>query len=105
MPFVITHEFAHAWERANLDDSARATYTELRGFRTWNDPDAAWGDKAVEDAAFVVQQNLMARRVDVSSERWLELTSAYEEFTGRVSPVLGATNDSASDHGELSGPR
>lgn len=90
LEFVLTHELAHAWEAANLDDADRDRYVEHRGLSTWDDPDAAWGERGVEDAAFMLQQNLMAGRVDVTSERWVERTSAYEALTGTRSPVVAS---------------
>lgn len=87
LPFVLTHELAHAWERATLDDGQRAAYSAERGFEGWNPPDADWDERAIEDAAFVLQQNLMAGRVDPSSERWIELAAAYELLTGQPSPA------------------
>lgn len=88
LAFVLTHELAHAWEAATLDDVDRERYVELRRLSTWNSADADWDERGVEDAAFMIQQNLMAERVDVDSERWVVRTAAYEALTGRQSPVL-----------------
>ncbi len=88
LEFVVTHEFAHAWEAANLDDDERAYYVERRGLTTWDSSDAPWGERGVEDLAFMVQQNLMAGHADAASDRWIERTDAYAWATGRRSPVL-----------------
>lgn len=88
MEFVVTHELAHAWDAANLDDIDREWYTDRRGLTTWDSSDADWVDRGVEDLAFMIQQNLMAGAVDVDSERWVERANAYGWATGRTSPVL-----------------
>lgn len=88
LAFVVTHELAHAWEAANLDDDDRAHYTERRGLTTWNSPDVGWGERGVEDMAFMLQQNLMAGGVSPSWDRWSERTDAYAWATGRPSPVI-----------------
>jgi len=96
LEFVVTHEFAHAWEAANLDDDDRANYVERRGLTTWDSPDAPWGERGVEDLAFMMQQNLMAGHVDAASDRWIERTDAYAWATGTVSPVLDVTRNSST---------
>ncbi len=96
LEFVVTHEFAHGWEAANLDDDDRANYVERRGLTTWDSPDAPWGERGVEDLAFMMQQNLMAGHVDAASDRWIERTDAYAWATGTVSPVLDVTRNSST---------
>jgi hypothetical protein len=93
LAFVVTHELAHAWEAANLDDDDRAHYTERRGLTTWNSPDVGWGERAVEDMAFMLQQNLMAGDVAPSWDRWSERTDAYAWATGRPSPVIAPNGE------------
>lgn len=87
--FVPTHELAHAWETAHLDDADRDHYREVRGFETWSGNHVAWVERAMEDAAFTIQQNLMAGdHVDGRTERWQARAAAYELLTGQRSPVL-----------------
>ena len=93
LAFVVTHELAHAWEAANLDDDDRANYTERRGLATWNSRDAEWGERGVEDMAFMLQQNLMAGGVSPSWDRWSERTDAYAWATGRPSPVIAPNGE------------
>lgn len=88
LAFIVTHEFAHAWEAANLDDDDRTRYVERRGLSTWNSDDAEWLERGVEDMAFMLQQNLMAGAVSATSDRWVERTDAYAMATGHPSPVL-----------------
>ncbi len=92
LDFVITHELAHVWERANLDDHQRDAYSRQRGFARWDHAaDAEWRDRPIEDVAFVIQQNLMSRSADPTNDRWAELLGAYEALTGRQSPALSTT--------------
>jgi hypothetical protein len=85
--YVVTHELAHAWEAANLDDADRDRYVEHRGLATWDSGDAGWGARGVEDAAFIVQQNLTARGARVDSAAWRERIEAFELLTGLPSPL------------------
>lgn len=87
LPFVLTHELAHAWEAANLDDEDRRRYLELRALTSWNDRDVPWRDRGSEDAAFVIQQNLTATRRPPSSEEWQSRVERYELLTRRPSPL------------------
>jgi hypothetical protein len=87
--YVVTHELAHAWEAANLDDAQRQQYMTVRGFATWNGHDVGRDERAIEDAAFMIQQNLMAsEHVDTTSDRWQDRIFAYELLTGSTSPVV-----------------
>lgn len=93
LAFVPTHELAHAWEAANLDDDDRARYVEARGMATWDDPDADWNERGVEDAAFIVQQNLMAEHPIPDSPVWKERTAAFELLTGSSSPLRAPSDE------------
>lgn len=55
---VYLHELAHAWTRANLDDSTRAAFAELHGLSNWNDRTQPWGERAFEVAANVIAAGL-----------------------------------------------
>jgi len=87
LAFVPTHEFAHAWEAANLSDEDRDQYLEARGLGTWSDPAAPWKERGVEDAAFMIQQNLTATSAPLASPTWYERMAAYELLTGSPSPL------------------
>lgn len=87
LDFVVPHELAHAWAAANLDDHDRARYVDARGLTNWADTRAPWEERGTEDAAFMVQQNLRAIDLDVSSAAWLERIRAYEVLTGLTSPA------------------
>jgi len=86
--YVVTHELAHAWEAANLDDADRQAYVASRGLAAWDSPELSWRERGIEDVAIIVQQNLMAGMVDVTSPRWTERTEAYRQLTGMRSPLL-----------------
>jgi hypothetical protein len=88
LDFVVPHELAHAWEAANVDDATRDAYLAHRGLQVWRSASVEWGDRGVEDAAFIVQQNLTAGPVRLESDAWQERTAAYEVLTGRPSPLL-----------------
>jgi hypothetical protein len=88
LAFVVTHELAHAWERANLTDDDRQRFLDHEGLTTWSSTEADRSDRGIEEAAFVIQQNLMAQHADAESARWVELTSAYDALVGQPSPVL-----------------
>ena len=86
---ALVHELAHAWVEAHLDDDDRDHYTEVRGYDNWNDQTAAWEDRATEDAAFVIQQNLMITRTVPRDDTWLYRAEGYEMLTGQpVAPEL-----------------
>jgi hypothetical protein len=87
LAFVLPHELAHAWEVANLSADGRIQYLEARGLTNWNDHNAAWGDRGVEDAAFIIQQNLTADQVSMKSSTWQERATAFELLTGLTSPL------------------
>jgi hypothetical protein len=105
LPFVLTHELAHAWAAANLTNAARARYTAARGFANWADHDAPWDERATEDAAFIVQQNLMMRSVDLESPAWIERVEAYELLTGTRSPLVASASAGPSRAGATTGGR
>ena len=86
LEFVLTHELAHAWIAENLDEARRTSYIEHRGLSAWGDPDLPWRERGTEDAAFVMQQVLMAKRVRYDTPVWIERIAAYEQLTGRPAP-------------------
>jgi hypothetical protein len=85
--FILTHELAHAWIDAHVDETVRVAYTEARQLESWNDPDIDWYGRATEDAAKTIQQNLMAPNPPPGSARRQERIAAYELLTGGASPL------------------
>jgi hypothetical protein len=99
LEFVITHELAHAWVAANLDAADRDHYMAARQLTSWNDHTAPWTERGTEDAAFMIQQNLMMGSPRRWSATWLERADAYELLTGRRSPLRSAAVGSGQTHG------
>ena len=87
LAYVVTHELAHAWIEANLDGDEEAAYTEARGLEAWNDKGLDWHERGIEDAAFVMQQNLMITRVVACTDLWLGRAAAFELLTSATSPL------------------
>lgn len=87
LAFVPVHELAHAWIEANVDEANRNAYVELRDKLSWNSSKHDWRERGVEDAAFVIQQNLMAKVDGELSEEWESRASAFELLVGAPSPL------------------
>ena len=91
LAFVPTHELAHAWLDSNLSGQTRDQYINLRDKANWDDKHAEWSDRGVEDAAFVIQQNLMITPRLPMSEEWQSRLDAYELLTGQTAPLRSST--------------
>ena len=91
LEFVVAHELAHAWEAANLTEDDRRQYLQARALTSWNDPVDPWADRGIEDAAFVVQQNLSGRDIRPDRGPWPQRISAYEMLTELPSPLVDQT--------------
>ncbi|MEM7272729.1 MAG: hypothetical protein AAF547_06590 [Actinomycetota bacterium] len=91
LDFVVTHELAHAYLALHLNDADRAAYLAAYDLPTWNGREVEWRQRGFEDAAFVLQQNLMMppRDADGWSAEWERRAEAYELLTGRPSPLRG----------------
>jgi len=87
LAFVLPHELAHAWAEANVSDTDRIAYFSFRGLTNWNDKDVAWDERGTEDAAFMIQQNIMSNGPVVMSRSMREKAKAYELLTGLRSPL------------------
>lgn len=80
---TLLHEFAHAWDFANLSDDDRDALGDMLGIERWNDDDAAWDDRGVERFAetFVyalLDQPRRALKVDLECT---ELVTAFRAAT------------------------
>ena len=84
--FVLVHELAHAWERANVTKAQRRAFVAARNVASWNDSGDEWADRGVEQAAFVIQQNLLDGEVRSVSAEWADRFAAFEILTGVASP-------------------
>ncbi|HSJ84408.1 MAG TPA: hypothetical protein VLA91_11380 [Acidimicrobiia bacterium] len=87
--FVYEHELAHAWVTANVTDTKRSAFMNLRGLEHWTDRDVPWDQRGTEWAAVIIQQGLSGLPLPpaLSNEARSRLQS-YELLTGRVAPVL-----------------
>jgi hypothetical protein len=92
LEFVLLHELAHVWIDANADDATRHRYLQVRGLDTWSDRTVPWRERGVEDAAFVIQQNLRDVAPSVlASATWMGRIQAFELLTDRRSPLRPRT--------------
>jgi hypothetical protein len=87
LAFVPVHELAHAWIKSNIDQPTRDLYLQVRNKTGWNSPDLDWNERGVEDAAFVIQQNLTANHTGELDDEWNSRATAYEFLTGTTSPL------------------
>ena len=86
---VYEHELAHAWVTANVTDSQRSAFMNLRGLEHWTNPDIPWNQRGTEWAAVIIQQGLSGLPLPpaLSNEARSRLES-YELLTGRIAPTL-----------------
>ncbi|MGB5755787.1 MAG: hypothetical protein WBM50_02630 [Acidimicrobiales bacterium] len=97
LDFVVYHELAHAWLKASLTAEDRERYLAHRGLESWNSPRVEWRHRGFEDAAFIIQQNVMPRTSQPALEgEWKERVQAYELLTGRASPLVAAQHPPTS---------
>jgi hypothetical protein len=92
LAFVPVHELAHAWIKSNINEPTRHRYLQIRNKTGWNSPELDWNERGVEDAAFVIQQNLMANFTGELNEEWNSRATAYEFLTGTTSPLREETS-------------
>jgi hypothetical protein len=87
--FVYEHELAHAWVTANVTDTKRSAFMNLRGLEHWADRDVPWNQRGTEWAAVVLQQGVSGHPLPpvLSNEARSRLQS-FELLAGRVAPVL-----------------
>lgn len=86
---VYEHELAHAWVTANVSDTQRSAFMNLRGLEHWVDRDIPWNQRGTEWAAVIIQQGVNGLPLPpaLSNETKSRLQS-YELLTGRVAPIL-----------------
>lgn len=86
-PFTVLHEFAHAWEYHNVDDTTRDALVEMHGLETWRSPDVPWDERGVEVAAETIGKGLLERAFPESQCEEVELLDqGFRLLTGRSSP-------------------
>jgi hypothetical protein len=87
LAFVPVHELAHAWITSNVDEPTRQGYLQLRDKTSWSSPRLDWNERGVEDAAFVIQQNLTTDHAGDLDDEWNSRAIAFEFLTGTTSPL------------------
>jgi hypothetical protein len=70
-----------------VDQHGRDTYTQHRDLKAWTGVDIEWENRATEDAAATIQQNLMAPNPPAGSTKRQQRIAAYELLTGNTSPL------------------
>jgi hypothetical protein len=89
----VLHELAHGWVDANLTPAERQRFLELRGLRTWNDPDALWDDRGYEHAAEIIawgigDQSDGILAPSIPGNEPAALAVAFRMLTGRSLPAI-----------------
>ena len=85
LSFVLDPRARSRLIETNVDLAARDNYLEARDLHHWNDQGVEWSDRGVEDAAFIIQQNLMISPAAPLSHEWQRRVLAYQLLTGRHS--------------------
>jgi len=91
LDFVYEHELAHAWAAFWTSDERRSRFMEICATSAWNDPSADWGDRGVEQAAFVIQQTLALPLPTIQGREFENRVAAFEALTGMGDPRLAQT--------------
>jgi hypothetical protein len=85
--FTVLHEFAHAWEYHNVDDTTRNALVETHGLETWRSSEVPWAERGVEVAAETIAKGLLERAFpEWQCEEVELLDEGFRLLTGRSSP-------------------
>ena len=102
--FTVLHEFAHAWEYHNVDDTTRDALVEMHGLEAWRSSDVPWAERGVEVAAETIARGLLERAFPEWQCGELELLDqGFQLLTGRSSPrfVAGRLSCDGLPNGDL----
>ena len=89
--FTVLHEFAHAWEYHNVDDTTRDAFVEMHGLETWRSSDVPWEERGAEVAAETIATGLLKRAFPEWQCEEIELLDqGFRLLTGRSSPRFDA---------------
>ena len=84
--FTVLHEFAHAWEYHNVDETIRNLFLELHGLETWRSRQVPWEERGVEAAAETIARGLVERAFpEWQCEEVEVLDEGFRLLTGRSS--------------------
>ena len=92
LPFVVTHELAHAWIDAHVGRAEEQAILDATGLEHWRGEDVPWQERGVERTAFVIQQVLTSpggRR----SPAWEERLALFELATDLPVPRADRWSD------------
>jgi hypothetical protein len=85
--FTVLHEFAHAWEYHNVDDTTRDELVEMHGLVTWRNHDVPWAERGVEVAAETIAKGLLGNAFPEWQCEEIELLDqGFRLLTGQSSP-------------------
>jgi hypothetical protein len=87
------HEMAHAWTEANVDQAMEARFMRIRGVDAWNDPDLAWKERGIEQAAEIIAWGLGEGEIQPllpEPPETRELIDAYVLLTGSMPIAVSA---------------
>ncbi len=85
--WVFEHELAHAWVEFNVSEDTRKAFMDWRELESWNDHSGAWGRQGAEQAAFAIQQGVMGRGENPSTEH-LRRLCGFQMLAGLSLPEL-----------------
>lgn len=81
------HEIGHAWARFNLDDEARAEFSEFAGAPAWAGHDLTRKQRGTELAAGALSHGLLSVPLESPGQRAMQL-ARFNALTGFESPRL-----------------
>jgi hypothetical protein len=86
---ILLHELGHTWLDANVDESLRERFLELRELRAWNATGDPWQLRGYEQAAEVLAWGLGERILTpaMPDNAPPAIAVAYELLTGTAMPV------------------
>jgi hypothetical protein len=85
---TLTHEFAHVWEQANLDDIDRQSLLSVVDAQDWYASESAWGERGAERFAETIVWGLydQLRRPTLIEAPCAELHADFHSITGYTAP-------------------
>ena len=83
---TILHELGHAWEAGAVTDEAREGFMRYRGLTSWNDQDADWDERGIEQAAVTIAMVLKWQSGSIDNPEFVERLCSYKILTGKPLP-------------------
>jgi hypothetical protein len=81
---TLLHEMGHAWIDANVIDSVRERFLEMRGLRAWNQSTVPWDSRGFEHGAEIIAWGLGNRYMapSIPDRDPARLAAGFEFITG-----------------------